>query len=166
MPQKAVFETTIDQTWATGSNAGQADQVGDKPGDIRWQNGKCYKCVIFDNGGDSIAAVIGKAAYYINSTGYPAHTVTMDFSSADAVELAAGIFQSIPADTNRCWLQIKGPATLVSGALNSNANDGLPLTGANAAADGELNDAAAITEPICGAVIVESTFLIMCDFPF
>jgi hypothetical protein len=135
MPFKQVFETALTDTWSATDAAG----IGDKPGDLRWErdaNGmKCYKCVIFDNGTDSVAAVVGKAAYYIDDTGYAAHTVTMDFSSAAGAELGAGIFLSIPADTERCWIQIKGSAIGVSGLLNAGANDDLAITAADAAAD-------------------------------
>lgn len=162
MPQKAVFQTSLTDTWATPTGGDR--KKGDQPGDIRWENNKCYKCVIFDNGTGSVAAVVGKACYYVAATGHNEHTVTMDVT--DSGGLGAGIFLSIPADAERCWIQIKGPATGVSGLLNAAANDGLAITAVDAAADGELTVCNADSEPIVGSVVDESLFIINCDFPF
>lgn len=166
MPLKVMFETAITDTWTAAAGA----MIGDKPGDIRWEQDsegmKCYKCVIFDNGGDNVAAVVGLAAYYIDTTGYLAHTVTMDFSSAAGAELGAGIFRAIPADAERCWVQIKGQVTGVSGIFNSGANDDLAITAADASADGILMPVDGDTETVIGTVIVEADFTMVCDFPY
>jgi propanediol dehydratase large subunit len=166
MPAKVMFETALTDTWTATAGA----DIGDKPGDIRWERTsagmKCYKCVIFDNGTDNIAAVAGKAAYYLDATGYATHTVTMDFSSAAGAELGAGIFQSVPADGSRCWVQIKGIAVGVSGLLNAAADDDLRITAADAAADGELTVVNLDTETPVGTVLDEAAFTIVCDFPF
>ena len=62
MPIKQVFRTALTDTWTTESD-------GDKAGDIRWQEGKCYKCVKFNNGSGDIASVVGLAAYYYGVAG-------------------------------------------------------------------------------------------------
>jgi len=170
MPTKVMFETALTDTWTST----EGDLIGDKPGDIRWEADsvgmKCYKCVIFNNGAGSVAAVVGFAAYYFGvsgdpaATGYDVHTVTMD--RTDGYGTAAGIFLAIPADGDRCWVQIKGHATLIATALNVGANDGLAITETGAGIDGELDVSALVTDVVVGYVIDESAFTIICDFPF
>lgn len=163
MPIKQVFRTALTDTWTTESD-------GDKAGDIRWQEGKAYKAVKFNNGSGNVASIAGLAAYYYAvagdplATGYDVSTVTMD--RTDGYGTAAGIFQSIIADGDHGWLQIKGFALGNSALLNAGANDGLAITETGAGVDGELDVAALVTDVIVGFVIDESAFTIICDFPF
>lgn len=166
MPPKAVFETALADTW----DATEGAKIGDKPGDLRWEGNKCYKCVIFNNGAGDVAAIAGMAAYYYAvsgaaaaTTGHLNHTVTMDLT--DTHELGAGIFQSVPADAERCWVQIKGPATGTATLITAGA-DGDPLTVTGAANDGELDVVAADTSPICAFIDDATAEQIICEFPF
>ncbi len=127
--------------------------------------GKIYKFVKFNNGVGNVAAIVGGAAYYYAVSGASAGQtteVTMDVT--DSGGIGAGIFQSIPADGEYCWLQIKGPATMLV-SLTAGA-DGNALTAVGAGADGALDVSAAVTDAIVAFAIDASADLIFCDFPF
>ncbi len=127
--------------------------------------GKIYKFVKFNNGVGNVAAIVGGAAYYYAVSGASAGQtteVTMDVT--DSGGIGAGIFQSIPADGEYCWLQIKGPATMLV-ALTAGA-DGNALTAVGAGADGALDVSAAVTDAVVAYAIDASVDLIFCDFPF
>ena len=168
MPLKAIFVTNLTDTW----DSTEGVKIGDKPGDIRWERDsdgwKCYKCCIFDNGGDNIAAIVGMAAYYFDgaTTGYTTHTITMDFSSADSIEIGAGIFLSIPADGDRCWVQIKGFTLVLVACFDTSVLDAGSLTGADAAVDGELSLVDDLGETQIGTCIDDGDLQMICDFPF
>lgn len=164
MPLQVMFVTALTDTWTTASD-------GDPLGSLRWNDNKCYKCILFNNGAGDVASIVGMAAYYYaigqnpqNATGYDANTVTMD--RTDGYGTAAGIFMAIIADGDRGWVQIKGLATGVAALLNAAANDGLAITETGAGVDGELDVSALVTDVVVGYVIDESVFTIICDFPF
>jgi hypothetical protein len=73
------------------------------------------------------------------------------------------VFQSVPADGEYCWLQIKGPATLTT-ALTAGA-DGDALT-AIGTTDGTLDVSALVTDAIVAYAIDASAKIVMCDFPY
>jgi hypothetical protein len=138
-------------------------------GAIRFEGNKVYKWVQFNNGAGNVASVAGKAAYYYglggdaaDGDGYENSIVTMDLTDAF---LGAGIFQAVIADLSYGWIQIKGPAALVSGTLTAGA-DGQALTHIGAGADGALDVAAADTSAIVAYATDASADLIACDFPF
>ena len=168
MPFKAVFETGLTDVWT----ALQAGDVGDKAGDLRWERDtegmKCYKCVLLDL--NAVTPIVGMAAYYSAGTsgnGYTIHEVTMDFGSADTFENGAGIWQSIPAaDGDRCWIQIKGFATVIAACFGATVADGQPLTAADASVDGELELANAASDLTIGVCIDDGDLRMICDFPF
>lgn len=127
MSNKQLFVTDI--TDVSDSTSAHIDTLGD----IRWVGNKCYKYVAFDNG-SAVAAVSGNACGYVADTGYAANTVTSD-NSASYNGGGAGVFVSVPADGQYCWIQIKGPVTLnqdpdtgADGAgltYHANATDGM-----------------------------------------
>jgi len=128
------------------------------------QDGKVYKFVKFNNGVGDVAAVVGNVCYYYAVSGVSAGQiteVTMDVTDSGGV--SAGVFQSIPADGEYCWIQIKGPATLTT-ALVSGA-DGNALM-ASATTDGTFKVSAAVTDAVSAYAIDASAKIVMLDCPF
>lgn len=123
-------------------------------------DGKVYKFVLFNNGSGDVAAVVGNVCYYLAETGAETFTVTSDLSDSSFV--GAGVFQSVPADGEYCWIQVKGPATITP-ALTAGA-DGNALT-AVGASDGTLDVSGLVTDAIVAYAIDASAKKIMCDFP-
>ncbi len=126
--------------------------------------GKVYKLVLFNNGVGNVAAVVGNVCYIYAVSGASAgeiNTVTMDLT--DCAGIAAGVFQSIPADGEYCWIQVKGSATLTT-ALTAGA-DGDALTARGAGADGTLDVAAAVTDPVVAFAIDASVPLVFLNCP-
>lgn len=124
------------------------------------ENGYKYRYVKFDNGVGNVAAVVGNFAYVLAVSGASAGqttTVTMDLT--DCAGVGAGVFQSIPADGQYCWLQITGYATLTT-ALTAGA-DGNALTPVGAGADGTLDVSAAVTDHICAIALDASAKLVL-----
>jgi hypothetical protein len=108
--------------------------------------------------------VAGNVAYIYAVSGASAGqltTCTMDLT--DTQEIGAGVFQSVPADGEYCWLQIKGSATLTT-ALTAGA-DGDPLT-PTGSTDGTLDVTADATSPICAFAVDASAKIVLCDFPW
>ena len=83
----------------------------------------------------------------------------------DSHNFADGVFGSIPADLDYFWIQIKGPATLLTASLPS-GSDGNVMTTHGAAADGALIINNADGEHACAIIDDASLFEIVCDFPF
>jgi len=127
--------------------------------------GKIYKFVQYKAGTAAAAGVLGEAAYYYTLDGYKLNQVTSDLS--DSIELGAGILQSSPADSEYCWVQIKGPATM---SIAFSGADGDPLTptgSADGTLDVVLNDAGSgFLAHICAYAGDASDNEIICDFPF
>lgn len=132
-------------------------------GTITEHDGKRYKLCLFNNGVGNVAAVSGNVAYYYAVSGASAgqtNEVTMDLT--DTQEIGAGVFQSVPADGEYCWLQVTGPATLTT-ALTAGA-DGDPLT-PTGATDGTLDVVTGATDAVCAYAIDASAKIVMCAFP-
>lgn len=122
-------------------------------------DGKRYRFVLFDNGVGNVAAVAGNFAYVLAVSGASAGqttTVTMDLS--DSAGVGAGVFQSVPADGEYCWVQIAGYATLTT-ALTAGA-DGNALT-AVGSTDGTLDVSALVTDFICAVAIDASAKIVL-----
>lgn len=162
MPMKAIFETALADIWT----AAEGGSIGDKPGDIRWENNKAYKCVIFSLDG-AVTVLAGDVGYYEDVTGYPAHTVTADASASTGQEMGAGVFlATVLLDLTRCWVQIRGFATVLQ--TIAVAGDGDPLT-VTAAADKVLTRAvegAGVLDCVCAWTVDVSEKEIICQFPF
>jgi hypothetical protein len=150
----------IDATYATLED-GKTPKLGDV---FEGSGGKWYKFVLFDNGAGNVAAVAGNVAYILAVSGASAgQTTTVTSDLSDSAGLGAGVFQSVPADGEYCWIQIKGVATLTT-ALTAGA-DGNALT-AVGATDGTLDVSALVTDAICAYAIDASAKIIFCDFPW
>lgn len=130
-------------------------------GTLRWVGNKCYKWVKYDTGAGPVAAVAGNIAYYYAAGGYQDHIVSCDLS--DSVNLGAGVLLAAPTDTQYCWIQIKGAATLTT-ALTAGA-DGNALT-AVGTTDGTLDVSGADTDHVCAIADDISAKEVICDFPF
>ncbi len=157
------------QSFTTGlaeTSAIDAEGVGTH----RYDSGKWYKWVKYNNGSGDVAAIVGDVAYYYGvagdpvTGGYEDSVVSMDRTDGF---LGAGVFQSIIADGEYGWIQIKGAATLTQ-ALTAGA-DGNPLTFIGAGADGAL-DLVADGEPDTSAIVAHATDIsakkIICGFPW
>lgn len=116
-------------------------------------DGKKYKYVLFNNGVGNVAAVAGDFAYIYAVSGTSAGqitTVTMDLT--DTAGIGAGVFQSVPADGEYCWIQTWGPATLTT-ALTAGADGNVLTAAANGGADGTLDVSSASTQYGCAIAI-------------
>jgi hypothetical protein len=128
------------------------------------QSGKIYKFVKFNNGVGNVAAVSGNVCYYYAVSGASAGEITeVTMDVTDSGGIGAGVFQSVPADGEYCWIQIKGPATLTT-ALTAGA-DGNALT-AVGTTDGTLDVSALVTDAVVAYAVDASAKIIFCDFPF
>lgn len=143
-----------------GAEAGRVPKLGNI---YEAADGKRYKFVKFDNGAGNVAAVAGNFAYVLAVSGASAGeitTVTMDLS--DSAGVGAGVFQSVPADGEYCWIQTWGPATLTT-ALTAGA-DGNALTPVGSS-DGTLDVSALVTDHICAIAIDASAKLVFVTCP-
>ena len=135
----------------------QAGQVHQEP------NGKKYKLYKFNNGVGNVAAVAGNFAYIYAVSGASAGEtteVTMDLT--DTAGIGAGVFQSVPADGEYCWLQITGHATLTT-ALTA-GSDGNALTPVGSS-DGTVDVSALVTDHICAIAVDASAKIVMLTCP-
>ena len=92
-------------TALTDTSTVDLEGVGSK----RFEAGKVYIWVKFDNGTGNVAAVSGMGAEWYLEEGHINYIVTRD--STDGGYRLAGSFVSVPADGEYCWIQIKGPIT-------------------------------------------------------
>lgn len=156
----ASLTATYTAAQMTGSEAGRVPKLGDV---YESYDGKRYKFVLFNNGAGDVAAVAGNFAYIYAVSGASAGqitTVTMDLT--DTQGIGAGVFQSVPADGEYCWIQTWGPATLTT-ALTAGA-DGNALT-AVGATDGTLDVSALVTDHICAVAIDASAKIVFLTCP-
>jgi len=86
-------------------------------GSTRFHGMKVYRYYKFDNG-SAVAAVSGNIAVFKATT---QDIITSDMSTGDTNPVAAGMFVSVPADAQFCWLQVRGDA-VVNLAINSGAD--------------------------------------------
>lgn len=146
MSLKTVFETLVTDTWLAGSNAGQADQVGDKIGDLRIKGGIFYKCVVLHNVTGTVAVVDGDVVNYLADTGPALHQVVADVDDAGTQRMCAGVVLATMAGTLAveyfCWVQLTGLKRLAQ-TIGDSAGDGDPLT-TDGAADKAMDKAATI----------------------
>ncbi len=155
-----VIGAKVDATYTstTLQTSGKGFGVGDL---YASPDGRIYKFVLFNNGSGNVAAAVGNVCYYLAETGAETGTVTSDLS--DSSYIGAGVFQSVPADGEYCWIQIKGYATLTT-ALTAGA-DGNALTPVGAT-DGTLDVSALVTDSICAYAVDASDKKVMLDCPW
>lgn len=125
---------------------------------------KTYKYVQFNNGAGDVAAISGDVCYYYAVSGASAgQTTIVTMDRTDSGGIGAGVFQSVPADLQYCWIQVRGEATLTQ-ALTGGA-DGNALTAIGAGADGALDVSALVTDYICAVAVDADAKIIFCQFP-
>lgn len=147
----------LDETLVSDTAQFALGQIGQN------NDGKKYKYVQYLTAAGSVAAVAGNVAYYYAPGGVSAGsttTVTSDLS--DSANVGAGVLQSAPTNTQYCWVQITGRATLTT-ALTAGA-DGNALT-AVGATDGTLDVSAAVTDAVVAYAIDASAKIVLCAFP-
>jgi hypothetical protein len=150
----------------------QAVQEGKTPalGTVVFDRGKWYKFVKYAEGTGALDLASGDVVYYVDDTGYSAHTVSADVSDAAGQEIGAGVAQAaVTVTASYFWVQIKGGATIAV-AIGGSAGDGDPLTCVGAA-DKALtkaaeSDTAAVYKPVVAFAIDASAKEIYCDFPW
>lgn len=123
---------------------------------------KIYKFFLFNNGAGDVAAAVGNVAYIYAPSGTSSGVTTCTSDLSDSAEIGAGVFASVPADGEYCWLQVTGLATLTT-ALTAGA-DGDPLT-PTGATDGTLDVTTASTDHICAIAVDASAKIVLCQFP-
>jgi hypothetical protein len=125
---------------------------------------KMYRFVQYESGAGAVAAVANNVCYFYAAGGTSAGDTTKVTSDlSDSAGVGAGVLQSVPADGEYCWIQVRGPATLNT-ALTAGA-DGNALT-AVGSTDGTLDVSALVTDVICAYAIDASAKIVMCNFPF
>lgn len=149
--QKQVWTTLLTET-ATFDKEGV--------GALRWHGNKCYKWVKFNNGQGNVAAVAGNFCYYYLDSGLTNQEVTMDLTDG---LLGAGVFQSVPADGEYCWIQVRGVATLTTALTGGADGNALTLVGTT---DGTLDVSALVTDHICAYAIDASAKIVSLECPF
>jgi hypothetical protein len=162
----------LDQVY-TASEVGLSAESGKNPaaGNVySARDGKMYKFVLYDEGTGALDLAAGDVVYYVDDTGYGAHTVTADVSDATGQELGAGVVVATTVDTDGSyfWIQIKGAAT-VNQTIGGTPADGDPLTcvGASdkALTKAAESDTAAVYKPVVAYAVDASAKEIICDFP-
>ena len=146
----------------------QVDTVGDPSleplGSHRYEGGKWYKWVKFNDGSGNVSIAAGDFLGYYGLTGYPTSEVTGDTSASANRLVPAGVAVSAPADGQGCWIQIKGAATVPAARLNTNVNDGEQIQLDTTDKMAEEGDAAG-DKPI-GYAVDESAGTVVLDFPW
>lgn len=104
-------------------------------------DGKRYKYVKYSNGTADLTLAVGDMLFYVDDTGFDAHTVEADNSDASGQPIGAGAAcVAVTTDLSYLWIQTYGNCTLAV-ALGGSAGDGDPLT-VKGAADKALTKAA------------------------
>lgn len=149
----ATFGAKLTETYTSVN--GNTPGAGFAPGDIyRDGSGIKYKFVQYDTGAGAVAAVAGNFCYYYAPGGTSAGATTVVTSDlSDSAGVGAGVLLSAPGDSEYCWIQISGPATLTT-ALTAGA-DGNALTPVGST-DGTLDVSALVTDHIA-AIAVDAT---------
>lgn len=118
--------TGLSETFITGlTETATTDKEG--LGKLRFEDGKWYKWVLYDDGTANLDIVAGDALCY-KADAYDAHTVVADETDADALAIPAGVaVATVTADQTYMWIQIKGyaVATQTFGGTTPAAGDTL-----------------------------------------
>lgn len=167
--QKQVFVTSVDEVH---------DEEKDNLGDLRWEGGKLYKYIKYNDGTGNLDGAAGDVVtYFDNGTagaGYGNNEVTKDFSDGTD-SFPAGVLVAAMTDGQFGWIQLKGFDTL-STAIES-SNDATPVAAADSDvlvmgdADGTLRrqnttiDADAERVPEIAIGVDVSAKEVLLDFP-
>lgn len=155
--------TGLKQTFITGlTDTSLTDKEG--VGTHRYEDGKWYKYVKYDDGAGDLDIVAGDFLNYEAATGYVNSVVVADVDDADTLPVGAGVaMATVTISLTFMWIQIKGIATL---SLDPNA---ATADGEAAVPGGDKLVAVATSEDkehIIGIVVDDSAKLILLDCPF
>jgi hypothetical protein len=156
---KSVFVSALTEVTTT-----QKDDLGD----IRWVGNKVYKYVKLANTTATVAVAAGDPVAYAADAGYNEHTVVSDMNDAAASPICAGTVGAVvaavhsPATVYYCWVQIKGPVTILTDLSGTADGDMVYLH----TTDKTLVKVAALADPICGYVADDTAQLVILDCPF
>jgi len=91
-------------------------------GKHRYEDGKWYKWVLYDDGTGNLDIVAGDALYYLADS---FTTVTADLTDADTLPIGAGIATgTVTVTATYMWIQFKGAATFSLDPLGTTPGDG------------------------------------------
>lgn len=130
-------------------------------GTLRFEGGKVYKYVQFNNGAGNVAVVAGDVVFYYLAGGYKNNIVTADVS--DSVNIGAGVAMAAFTDLYYGWIQIRGPKTLNTALVAGADGNALTAVGSN---DNTLDVSAAVTDAVVAFADDISEKEIVCMFPF
>lgn len=154
---KRVFVTALTETALT-------DKEG--VGTIRWEGGKCYKYVLYDDGTANLDIAAGDFLNYLAATGYGLSTVVADTADADATTpFGAGVaVAAVTVTATYMWIQVKGSVTLTLDPTGTPADSNalVPSATDKAMAIATASD----VEHVCGHTIDDSEKLVYLDCPF
>lgn len=135
-------------------------------GTIRFQDGKWYKWVKYDDGTANLDIVAGDFLNYVAATGYPADTVVADTANADSTTpFGAGVATAtVTVTATYMWIQIKGYVVLSLDPTGTPADSNalVPSATDKAMAIATASD----VEHICGHTIDDSEKQVYLDCPW
>jgi len=135
-------------------------------GTIRFQNGKWYKWVKYDDGTANLDVVAGDFVNYLAATGYNLSTVVADTADADATTpMGAGaVVAAVTVTATFMWIQIKGQNTqaVTPTGTPADSNALVPSATDKAMAVATASD----VEHVCGHCIDISADLVYLDCPW
>ena len=136
-------------------------------GTIRWEGGKAYKWVLYDDGTANLDILAGDFVNYLAATGYALATVVADTADADATTpFGAGVVAAtaVTVTGTYMWIQIKGSVTLTLDPTGTpgDSNCLVPSATDKAMAIATASD----VEHHCGHTIDDSEKLVYLDCPY
>lgn len=134
-------------------------------GAIRFENGKWYKWVLYDDGTANLDIVAGDFLMYLASTGYGLGTVVADTDDADATTpFGAGVaVAAVTVTATYMWMQIKGIVTLSIDPSGTPADSNALVPGADKTmAIATASD----VEHLCGHTINDASKIVYLDCPW
>ena len=157
--------TGLKQTFVTGlADTSLTDVEG--VGTIRFEDGKWYKYVKYDDGTANLDILAGDFLNYLAATGYETNVVVADTADADATTpFGAGVAMATVTVTNTfMWIQIKGLSTLTIDPTGTPADSNalVPSATDKAMAVATASD----VEHICGHTMDDSAKKVVLDCPF
>ena len=158
-------EGGLPQSYVTGlTETSLVDLEG--VGKIRFQDGKWYKWVKYDDGTADLDIVAGDFLNYLASTGYGLSTVVADTADADSTTpFGAGVaVAAVTVTATYMWIQIKGLVTLALDPTGTPADSNalVPSATDKAMAIATASD----VEHICGHTVADSDKIVYLDCPW
>ncbi len=135
-------------------------------GTHRYENGRWYKWVKYNDGTANLDVVAGDFVNYLAATGHKNSEVVPDTANADATTpFGAGVMvAAVTVDADFCWIQIKGQVTLSIDPTGTpgDSNALVPSATDKAMAVATASD----VEHICGHTTDDSAKEVYLDCPW